>query len=207
MIELLSECDSAELWMGPEPNGQLVLLWLLDHCSSDRAAISKLMIRRLDIAVGGIEPDRLAQLDPPVIKPAQGHLQLAGHAWRAYRAPTPQAWFDLLKADLKPLPQLERCALDLLQELPNLTTGLGATETRILELVAAGDVQPFDVFPGYLKRNERRVFDYWEVGALLDGLARCAVPAVAGWKRDHSRSICMTMLSVAHDTNNPACRH
>jgi hypothetical protein len=29
-------------------------------------------------------------------------------------------------------------------------------------------------------RNQRRVFDYWEVGALLEGLARCPAPAVAG---------------------------
>jgi hypothetical protein len=31
-----------------------------------------------------------------------------------------------------------------------------------------------------MKRNTRRVFGYWEVGALLDGLARGPVPAVAG---------------------------
>ncbi len=51
---------------------------------------------------------------------------------------------------------------------------------RILELIAEGDTGPFDVFPGHLKRNERRVFGYWEVGSLLDGLARCPAPAVAG---------------------------
>lgn len=78
------------------------------------------------------------------------------------------------------LPHLERCVLGLLEELPATTTGLGATQTRILELIAPGDVQPFDVFPGHQKRNERRVFDYWEVGALLDGLAQCPRPAVCG---------------------------
>ncbi len=77
-------------------------------------------------------------------------------------------------------PRLERCVVALLEELPNVTSGLGATETRILELIAPGGVQPFDVFPGYQKPNERRVFDYWEVGALLDRLARCPVPAVSG---------------------------
>ena len=41
-------------------------------------------------------------------------------------------------------------------------------------------MHPFDVFPGHLKRNERRGFAYWEVGSLLDGLARCPAPAVAG---------------------------
>jgi len=51
---------------------------------------------------------------------------------------------------------------------------------RILELIATGDAQPFDVFPGHQKRNERRVFCYWEVGTLLDGLARCPAPAISG---------------------------
>ena len=180
LIELLSECDLAELWVGPEPNAQLVLLWLLDHCGSKGAAVSKLAICYLDLAVGGAEPERLTELNPPIVKVTQEHVELAARAWRAYRASTPQAWFDLLKSDLSLLPQLERCAIDLLDELPSRTTGLAATETRMLELISPGNVQPFDVFPGQEKRNERRVYDYWEVGTLLDGLARCPVPAVAG---------------------------
>lgn len=180
LVELLSECASAELWMGPEPNAQLILLWLLDHCGSERAAISKLVIRQLDIAVGGADPERLAKLTPRILAPAQNRLELAGRAWRAYRAPTPQAWFDLLEADLSPLPQLERCVVDLLEELPHLASGLGATEARILQLIAPGGVHPLDVFPGHQKRNERDVYGYWEVGSLLDGLARCGKPAVSG---------------------------
>jgi hypothetical protein len=38
----------------------------------------------------------------------------------------------------------------------------------------------YDVFPGHQKRNERRAFDYWQIGALLDGLACCPAPAVSG---------------------------
>lgn len=36
------------------------------------------------------------------------------------------------------------------------------------------------MFPGHHKPNKRRVFGYWEVGSLLDGLARCSTPAVSG---------------------------
>ncbi|MDD1527099.1 hypothetical protein C7U92_05775 [Bradyrhizobium sp. WBOS7] len=180
LIDLLSECDTAELWMGPEPNAQLLLLWLLDHLSSEDGAASKLSMRHLDFAVGGVEPEQLAKLNPHMARLTQHHLALAGRAWCAYCEPTPQAWFELLKIDLGLLPQLERCAVDVLSELPSVTTGLGATETRMLELIAPGNVQPFDVFPGHKKPNERRVFDYWEVGELLDGLARCPMPAVAG---------------------------
>jgi hypothetical protein len=197
LIELLSECDSAELWIGPEPNAQLFLLWLLNHCSSEDAVVSKLVMRELDVAVGAVDPEQFAELNPPIVKPTHDHLELAGRAWRAYRSPTPQAWLGLLSADLTLLPQLDRCAVELLEELPSITTGLGATETRILELIAPGDVQPFDVFPGYQKRNERRVFDYWEVGALFDGLARGPVPAVSGLEEG----------PFSLDMHNDAVRH
>lgn len=180
LIGLLSECELAELWIGREPNAQLLLLWLLDYCGREDAAVSKLVMRQLNVAAGSVDPGQFAQLTPPIVKPTQDHLELAGRALRAYRAPTPQAWFDLVKTDLSLFPELERSVIDLLEELPSAATGLGATETRILEFIAPEGVQPFDVFPGHEKRNERRVFDYWEVGALLDGLARCERPAIAG---------------------------
>lgn len=197
LIELFGKYDSVELWMGPEPNAQLMLLWLLNHCGSERVALFKLVMCQLDLAVGGIDAERLAKPNPPVVTLTQDHLELAGRAWRAYRAPTPRTWFDFLKTDLSLLPQLEQCVVDLLEELPGVTTGLGATETRILDLVARGDVQPLDVFPGYQKRNDRRVFDYWEVGALLDGLARCPVPAVSGLEEG----------PFSLDMHNDALRH
>jgi hypothetical protein len=50
----------------------------------------------------------------------------------------------------------------------------------MLELISEGNACPPDLFPGHEKRNERRVFDYWEVGSLLDGLAHCPGPAVSG---------------------------
>jgi hypothetical protein len=68
----------------------------------------------------------------------------------------------------------------LLEELPMPDSGLGATETRMLELISEGGACPFDVFPGHRKRNMRRVFGYWETGALLDGLARGPAPVVSG---------------------------
>jgi len=46
------------------------------------------------------------------------------------------------------LPQLGQAVLELLEELPMPTTGLGATEMRMLELVSAGATHPSDVFPG-----------------------------------------------------------
>ena len=98
--------------------------------------------------------------------------------------------------------------MELLEELPMRATGLGATEMRMLELISEGNAGPFDVFPGHKKRNERRVFGYWEVGALLDGLAHCPAPAVSGLdegpftlrdaRRPRSSRAIQTKQAVAH---------
>jgi hypothetical protein len=116
----------------------------------------------------------------PVIKILNGHFEIAGFAWQAYRAPTPQAWFNLLSMDLSALPWFRQAVVMLLEELPMAGSGLGATEMRMLELISEGNACPPDVFPGHEKRNKRRVFGYWEIGSLLDGLARCPAPVVTG---------------------------
>lgn len=50
----------------------------------------------------------------------------------------------------------------------------------MLELLSERKASPFGLFPGYIHRNKRRVFGYWEIGELLDGLAHCPTPAVSG---------------------------
>ena len=72
----------------------------------------------------------------PLMSP--GKLDTASAAWQAYRAPTPAACFDLLGKDLSALPLLRPTLIDLLNELPSGSTGLGASEMRMLELIGRG---------------------------------------------------------------------
>jgi len=179
LIEACERCETVELWMETEPNAQLVLIWLLDYLGP-RAKTLGIILRHVDVSPGETEPARLAKHKFMGVAITDDHLEIARLAWQAFRAPTPHAWFDLLSRDLSILPQLRRCVLEMLEELPGRTTGLGASELRMLELVSAGYVHPFDVFPHYRQRFQRRVFDYWEAGALLEGLALAPVPAVSG---------------------------
>lgn len=86
---------------------------------------------------------------------------------------------NLLSRDLSPLPHLRQGLLDLLEELPSATTGLGATEMRLLELLARGFDHTNSLFH-IRRRLGRRVFNEWEMGALLEGLSLGPTPAVAG---------------------------
>jgi hypothetical protein len=180
LIDFCERSETTELWIDPEPNAQLTLIWLLDYLRSHEKVVSKLSLVQAETVIGDKSPEQLAGWKPAAIEVTYDHLRLARMAWQAYRAPTPQAWFDLLDKDLSVLPQLRPTVLELLEELPMRATGLGATEMRMLELISPGNAGPFDVFPGYRSRNKRRVFGYWEVGSLLDGLAHCPAPAVSG---------------------------
>jgi hypothetical protein len=68
----------------------------------------------------------------------EAELETAHLSWQAYRATTPEACFGLLRKDLSALPLLRPALVELLKELPSGTTGLGATEMRMLELIARG---------------------------------------------------------------------
>jgi hypothetical protein len=180
LLDVCGRCETIELWIEPEPNDQLVLIWLLDYFHAHAPLATKLVLCHVDVSLGDADPKRLANWKFRNVGITSEHLEIASLAWQAYRAPTPQPWFNLLTRDLSILPQLRRCVLDMLEELPGRATGLGASEMRILELISAGYVHPFDLFPHFRLRFQRRVFGYWEVGALLEDLALAPVPAVSG---------------------------
>jgi hypothetical protein len=180
LIDLCEAFDVIDLWIDPDPNAQLILIWLLDHFRPHDTIVPKMNLVQADVLIGNLSPEDIAASPIPAVKILNRHLETARSAWKAYREPTPRAWFDLLSTDLSALPRLRSAVMMLLEELPMPGTGLGATEMRMLELISEGNVGPFDVFPGHGKRNERRVFDYWAIGALLDGLACGPAPLVSG---------------------------
>lgn len=180
LLDLCEGCEAIELWFDPAPNAQLMLVQLLDCLSSRKNIVSKLTLFQADADIAEQPPETIAEWKPTGVKIRNEHFEAASMAWQAYRQPAPQCWVDLLGKNISALPQLQSTVLELLEELPQPATGLGATEMRMLELVAAGNATPFDLFPGHQKRNTRRVFSYLEVGALLDGLAHSPAPAVAG---------------------------
>lgn len=170
---------TVELWFDPSPNDQLQLIWLLDHFRSHPETAAKLRLRLVDfdlITAGGEE---LGRWKAPDVSVTEAELETASLSWHAYGAATPEACFGLLRSDLSALPLLGPALVDLLEELPSGATGLGATEMRLLELVARGYRGTNALF--HLRElRQRRVFDSWEIGFLLEGLAHGPKPAMTG---------------------------
>src|ERR1700744_5902445 len=181
LVELCSRFDSIELWMDPRPNDQLQLICLLHYFRAHTAVASRLSLVQAHVPVGGQTPEVLATWKLPATTISSGHFELASRAWRAFGAATPQDWFDLLATDVSLLPRLRSAVTALLEELPWRRTGLGATEMRMLDLIAAWKQTPQAV-GAHEARDSGRVFGYWEQGALLDGIARCRKPLVSGLK-------------------------
>jgi hypothetical protein len=179
LIEFCRDCETIELWFDPAPNDQLLLIWLLDHFRSHPEIAVKLKLRLIDFDLTGPQADELGRWKVCDVAVTEAELETARSTWQAYRTTTPTACFGLLGRNLSALPLLRPALLDLLDELPARRTGLGATEMRLLELIARGYSHPNGLF--YLRGlRQRPVFNDWEIGYLLEGLAHGPTPAVAG---------------------------
>jgi hypothetical protein len=179
LAEFCQQYETVELWFDMRPDAQLKLVWLLDYFSSYPEAVARLKMRVVDLEMIGLPPNALSKWRPPLIDVIEKDLATASAAWQAYRSPTPEACFDLLHQDLSALPLLKPVLRDLLEELPSISTGLGATEMRMLEMIASGYANVNPLFH-YREVRQTRVFSEWELGYLLDGLAFGPRPAIAG---------------------------
>jgi len=179
LAEFCQQYETVELWFDTRPHAQLQLIWLLDYFRCYPETLAKLKLRLLDQDLIRLYPGGLGKWRLPLVDVTEQELTTAGAAWQAYRATTPEACFDLLRKDLSALPLLRPVLLDLLAELPSASTGLGATEMRMLEMIGRGFSLTNALF--HLESlRQTRVFSEWEKGYLLDGLAFGPKPAIAG---------------------------
>lgn len=180
--DLLLTCrqfDRIELWIDPEPHAQLLLVQLLHWFGNDPDLVAKTVVMNADGPLGERGADDLRTLQPKFDQLDLHRLDVAARAWNAYRQPTPQAWFDLLDSDLDSLPHLRKTVRLLLGELPDTRTALMESERRFLDLLAGGATTTRELLQ-FNADDSARVFDYWEAGRLIDGLARCPSPAIVG---------------------------
>jgi hypothetical protein len=165
------------LWIDPQPNDQLVLVWLLNLLRPHKEITTKLSLVHTDDVVANYRAESLAKWKLPVFKVTDDHVALASRAWNAWRAPTPQSCFDLLMEDLTMLPRLRSALIALFEEMPDASTGLGASEMAMLGSIQDGCTDPQ---VARMAARHQEVFDECEAGELLDDLAQCPAPLIFG---------------------------
>ena len=178
--------ESIELWFDPDPNDQLELIFLLDFFRDHPEVAAKLVVRFIKFDLLMTRPDEMPEPDDvPGEDVTEVELETGHICWQAYRSPTPQSCFDLLRSNLSALPLLRPALLALIDEIPNSRTGLGATEMRLLELVAGGYTYALELtHPGRLGSG---IFSEIEMPSLIEGLAHGPRPAFAGL--EHARGL------------------
>ncbi|WP_247984603.1 hypothetical protein [Bradyrhizobium sp. 186] len=218
LIEFCDRFDSIELWVDPQANDQLILVWLLDVLRPYKEVTSKLSLVQSDDRIANYRPDSLAAWKLPAFKMTDRHLALSSRAWQAYRAPTPEGCFELLLQDTTILPRLRPAMIALLEELPDSLNGLGVTEERMLEYLANGCTDPREVL---YAANIREIFNEREAMDLFDELAQCPEPLVLGlgdipfekgeearWVRYKNGKVALTELGQAVvEAEDDFCRH
>jgi hypothetical protein len=105
LVDLCEQFDVVDLWIDPDPNAQLILIWLLDYFRPHKIVASKMNLVQADVPIGYLRAEELDLRRIPAIKLANEHFDIAGSAREAYRAPTPRDWFSLLSNDLNALPR------------------------------------------------------------------------------------------------------
>ncbi|MDH2345290.1 hypothetical protein [Bradyrhizobium sp. SSUT77] len=179
LVDFCERYDAIELWFDPSPNDQLLLVWLLDYLRSYPEIVARLKLFIVTFDLLGADIEGLRSWAVRDVDVGQGELQAAFTAWHAYRASTPEACFDLLESDLSALPMFRRALLELLDELPSTTTGLGSSEMRLLALMARGYSSASSLFTR-AGLGRPSIFQEFELGSLLEGLAQGSEPAVSG---------------------------
>ena len=186
--ELLATCrryERVDLWIDPSPNEQLLGLQLVDGLAREPDVLAKLFVVHADSLLAGRRAQDIHTMQTDIRKIGPAETRLASQAWGAYRTSTPEAWYELLASDLDAFPFLRRSMLLLLAELPTVGTALGATETKLLQVVSPGGVSPSRFFHMNARDNPERVFRYFEEIRIIGRLSGGDHPAIEGL-RDHA---------------------
>lgn len=178
---LIGSAERVELWIDPDPNAQLKLLQLLPWIAGRRDLAVKTSLFQLDIRLGELPPEETRRINPTLSPITSRNENLARAGWQAFGQATPEAWCNLLKRkDVTELSMLHRSILRVLQELPETRSGLSSTQRKVLTLIANGAATPLAIYSDASMNFGNSMYSYWRHGEILDELARCNVPAIAG---------------------------
>lgn len=147
------DAPSRTLWFEHDLYDQLQILQILDYFQAHGVDLSSTFWIKTDIHLGRMVPADMLHLNSQKQPVTDDMLDLATRAWKAFRQPTPEDWFNLLDTDLSALPFLRNSILRALQELPDTITGLTQTEKMALQMIEQGITQRGQVFREYCQHE------------------------------------------------------
>jgi hypothetical protein len=185
-----SASDELVLWYEHDLFDQLNLIqllpWIREHVPAS-STVTLICIDRFPgypdfMGLGELSPDEIATLldARQPIEPAQ--YDLAGRAWGAFRASTPERLERMADGDTAAMPFLGPAFRRLLEEYPAVGDGLSRTERRLLSLADGG---PIDLHAAFRRMHGDEVYYITDssFGRLIAELAEGQAPLLAASER------------------------
>lgn len=178
--------DEIVLWFEHDLFDQLNLLWLLEALAAARAPRGR--VRTIVVGEHAEVPrfHGLGQLTPPQLlalfprrEPLTGESAAEAHAaWADVCAPDPRGLARRAASPSTHWVWLPGALQRLVEELPDVVSGLSRTERQGLEGIAAGARTLGEAFQSCAAREERVFLGDWSFFGTMRGLARAPAPLV-----------------------------
>jgi len=172
--------ENVSLWFEHDLYDQLQLIQVLDWFRENPREPGTLQLVQADDFLGHQTPDTIPQLATRARPVTRQQIDLASNAWSAFRQPSPEEWAGLIAEDTSTLPHLNRAVRRMLQELPDVNTGLSRTQAAILSAINEGIRQPRQLFPAVQRQEQAAFMGDWSFWEILDGLADKRAPLIEG---------------------------
>ncbi|HYJ86065.1 MAG TPA: hypothetical protein VEW46_08430 [Pyrinomonadaceae bacterium] len=151
------EHDEVVLWFEHDLFCQVHLTYLLNWFGQQQLGQTKLSLICVGEfpgkpnfrGLGELNSDELASLFPKRQQVTAEQLKIGATAWQAYSSSNPQDIEKILVSDTQPLPFLQAALAAHLRRFPSTLNGLGAVETRALEVIQSGSQTFGDLFQSF----------------------------------------------------------
>ena len=174
-----ADFDRIELWFEHDLYDQLQLAQILAFLGEEERTEGITLVQADDF-LGAQRANtilRFAERARPIARP---DLDLAQGVWADLAAPAPKAIATRGATLVGRLPYLKGALHRFLEELPAPGSGLSRTEEAILHGIAADTRSPARLFPDLIRQEEAAFMGDWSFFHILDDLASCDVPLIAG---------------------------
>ena len=174
-----ADFEGIELWFEHDLYDQLQLVQVLVVLADEKRSEGVILVQADDF-LGAQRPDTILRFEGQARPVTTADLGLAASIWNDLAATTPEAVAARVETLDSRLPFLKGALLRFLEELPAPVTGLGRTESAILSGIDDGAHAPVRLFHQTLQEEEAAFMGDMSFFRLLDDLASCDVPLIAG---------------------------
>ena len=171
--------ETVELWFEHDLYDQLQLVQILAYFAGE-ARRKGLVLVQADDFLGSQTADTILAFADKARPVTAADLDYAAGVWADLAQPTPEHIGARMNRPEGPLPFLRAALLRFLEELPAPGSGLGRTEQTLLSAIAQGVTRPASLFHQAIAAEEAAFMGDWSFFRLIDDLATCAVPLIAG---------------------------